>query len=188
MRTRPETELRTARLLIREPEARDADALVAGIGDFRVSQWLGRVPYPYSRRDAEDWIAYLIAANRDGREFGRLITLHDGRVIGGIGLHRLRDGTEPEEFGYWLGVPWWGRGYATEAAECVLRYGFDTLGASAVPSGVFVGNDASLRVQAKLGFEVVGSHRVMCVARQAEIMRTDTLLTRERFRAATTPH
>jgi RimJ/RimL family protein N-acetyltransferase len=184
MLRRPDPGIRTRRLLIREPEERDLDAVVAGIGDYRVSQWLGRVPYPYGRGDAESWLAQVTAGNAEGSQLAMLIE-HDGRVVGGMGLHGLDGYGRVEDFGYWIACPWWGAGIATEAAEAVLRFAFGPLGAARVPSGVFVGNGASLRLQEKLGFDVVGSRPVMCLARGTEVMRTDTLLTRERFLAAT---
>ena len=76
------------------------------------------------------------------------------------------------ELGYWIGVPYWGRGYATEAAHAAVAYGFDELGLSAIWAGYYEGNERSHRVQEKLGFEfryrrecdveLLGERRVEC--------------------------
>ena len=105
-------------------------------------------------------------------------------MIGGIGLTGL---DAEREFGYWLGSAHWGQGLATEAANAFLAYCFERLGAETIRSGVFVGNDASLRVQEKLGFVRTGRRTVHCLARAADMEHIDTILTRERFAVATAP-
>ena len=56
------------------------------------------------------------------------------------------------ELGYWLGQPFWGRGYMPEAAKELLRHGFEDLGMEVVWCGFYDGNQKSKRVQEKLGF------------------------------------
>jgi RimJ/RimL family protein N-acetyltransferase len=74
----------------------------------------------------------------------------DGSLIGAIGLvgaaHHKR-----AELGYWIGVPFWGQGYASQAALAVVAFARDVLNAKRLESGVFVGNDASRRVLLKCG-------------------------------------
>ena len=78
-------------------------------------------------------------------------------TIGSIEL-KLNDHTDMTdkddecELGYWLGKPFWGRGYMTEAAEEILRYGFENLNMSVIWCGYYDGNNKSKRVQEKLGF------------------------------------
>jgi len=170
-------EIATERLVLRPVRQEDLDAIVASIGDFAVSGMLARVPYPYSRRDAESFFAATREAA--GRNIA-LTILDDGGVVGGLGLTGLR--TE-REFGYWLAKPAWGKGYATEAGRGFLAYLFGEAGLDIVRSGVFHDNPASLRVQAKLGFERIGTHMVRCLARGRDIEHIDTILTRERFTA-----
>lgn len=189
--TRPETALhtagrngwppviRTARLTLRAPAARDIDAIVAGIGDIDVARMLARVPHPYGRADAESFIAFAAAEHAAGTSLHLMIE-RDGIVIGGLGLQGRPP--VPAEFGYWLRRSQWGLGLATEAGRAFLAYAFDTLGCERVPSGVFAGNAASLRVQDKLGFTVIGEGDGRCLARNATMRRIETLLTRERFR------
>ena len=103
-----------------------------------------------------------------------------GGVIGGLGLTGLRS---EREFGYWLAKPAWGKGYATEAGRAFLAFLFDEAGLDIVRSGVFHDNPASLRVQAKLGFERIRMRMVRCLARGKDIEHIDTILTRDRHRA-----
>ena len=105
------------------------------------------------------------------------VILAEGEVAG---VMSLEGGLSPI-FGYWLAVPHWGRGYATEAARAVLRYAFEAAGLRIARSGVFVDNCPSLHVQEKLGFVPLGVSRVRCLARGASVPHIDTALSRERF-------
>jgi RimJ/RimL family protein N-acetyltransferase len=104
------------------------------------------------------------------------------RLVGGVGLHPDGDG---HEIGYWIARPYWGLGFATEAAEALLRAGRETLKLGRIRSGHFVDNPASGRVLRKLGFRHSG--RVMkrpCVARGAAV---DCLLYEEAAHADCDP-
>lgn len=169
-------EIRTGRLRLRPPAAADRDAVVAAIGHWDVARWLARVPHPYAAADAEAFIAASAARRAAGRELALLVLDGDG-LAGCIGLDQL--GPEPE-LGYWITPDRWGRGYATEAAAAAITLAFDRLGADRIRSGVFAGNDASLAVQRKLGFEITGRSRVFCLARGEELDHIDTVLARAR--------
>jgi RimJ/RimL family protein N-acetyltransferase len=129
--------IQTKRLVLRPHRAGDASAVVALIGNRNVARWLPRVPHPYTKADAQAFFA------RDrGRDEALAITL-DGILIGGCGIG--------EELGYWLGEPYWGHGYASEAACALIDRYFDRTQAPLM-SGHRVGNAASRRVLEKLGF------------------------------------
>ena len=87
------------------------------LGDFDVSRMLARVPHPYSEEDAEDFLArepgdeQVYAIERKG----------DGLFLGTIGFNPA----EGYEFGYWLGKPFWGLGYATEALKAAQQLADD---------------------------------------------------------------
>jgi RimJ/RimL family protein N-acetyltransferase len=168
----------TERLVLRPPEAADADSIVEGIGDLAVSRMLAKVPHPYVRADAEWWLAHVAEAHAAGKSIHFAITLGD-RLVGVISLENFRTGGH---FGYWLARPYWGRGYATEAATAFLRHAFETVGVERIDSCVFADNPASLRVQEKLGFRRVGTHRATSLARGSEVDDIDTVLERARFR------
>ena len=172
--------IETRRLTLRPLHESDLDDIVAGIGDFAVSRMLARVPHPYGRLDAENFLRKATRNALAGTSFF-LIVEHQGRLAGAIGV-----GAMPYicEFGYWLGRAHWGHGFATEAARAILAYGFDVLRLSLVRSGVFVDNPASLRVQQKLGFRRIGVGIKRSLARNSEVAHIDTVLTPARFRDA----
>lgn len=78
-------------------------------------------------------------------------------VIGNISL-TFKDASnfakkeDEAEVGYWLGVPFWNKGYTSEAVKCIITYAFEELGCTKLYSGHFDGNEASYRVQKKCGF------------------------------------
>ena len=77
------------------------------------------------------------------------------KVIGSISLHfhsDLADADDEAELGYWLGVPYWGKGLMTEAGRRIVQHGFEDLGLRQIWAGYYDGNDRSKRVQEKLGF------------------------------------
>ncbi|MCC6982041.1 MAG: GNAT family N-acetyltransferase [Bauldia sp.] len=175
--SRIELELRGARLTLRAPRLADAEAIVEGIGAFAVSRMLAMVPHPYRRSDAESWIYRSLREVAAGEAL-HFVILAEGKVAGVVSLAR---GWPAPNFGYWLAIPYWGRGYATEAGRLVLRHGFERAGLRLVRSGVFADNPASLHVQEKLGFVALGVSRVWCLACGARVPHIDTALSRERF-------
>jgi RimJ/RimL family protein N-acetyltransferase len=173
--------IETRRLLLRPPRPADIDALVAAIGDLRVSRTLGRVPHPYTRADGESFVAAVRRNARGGKSLN-LSIFHEGRLIGGIGIGNLPGYCE---FGYWLAYEAWGKGFATEAGRAVLAYAFDVLGLDLIRSGILAGNVASMRVQTKLGLRRVGISRRHALARDEMVDHIDTILPRARFKATT---
>jgi RimJ/RimL family protein N-acetyltransferase len=132
------------------PQPEDAAAVAALINDRRIAENLARVPHPYTLADAEAFIA--AAPSREAASF--LVTLHDGTLVGGCGIGRLR--SDGPEIGYWYGVPYWGRGHATEAARALLDHAFGQLGYDLLHAGARVTNPASRRVLEKCGYEWTG--------------------------------
>lgn len=157
--------LETERLVLRAPQLEDAKAVAALANDRRIAENTRRIPHPYRESDAEDFITGVNIAGGD-RVF--LITL-DGEPIGGCGLS-LIDGPAPE-LGYWLGVPYWGQGYATEAVRAVIDHAFLDLDHEALQAGARVTNPASRRVLEKCGFQWtgVGLCRIRAIASSAPI-------------------
>lgn len=147
--------LETARLRLRPYTEADLAELVPLIGAREVAATTLRIPHPYTERDAQDFFALL----QGTRKIWLAITLRgDGRQIGGIGL-TLDDQHQHAELGYWLGVPYWGNGYATEAARAMLNYGFETLQLHRIFASHFKPNAASGRILVKLGMHHEGCQR-----------------------------
>jgi RimJ/RimL family protein N-acetyltransferase len=141
--------LKTERLVLRAPSISDVSAMVALAGNRRVAENTARIPHPYIAADAEGLLASI---NQKASEMVFAIEL-DGALIGMSGLDPRTDGAE---LGYWLGVPFWGCGYATEAVRAVIDYAFSELGREVLHSGARVSNPASRRVLEKCGFQWTG--------------------------------
>ena len=143
---------RTPRLLLRPGFPEDAAALAMAIGDKAIVRNLAVVPWPYTLRDAEAFLA----TPRDPILPSLLIFERTGeapQLVGSCGLARRSSGAV--EMGYWVARPYWGRGYATEACEALV----DIARALRLPSiegSHFIDNPASGRVLEKLGFEPTG--------------------------------
>ena len=143
---------RTPRLLLRPGFPEDAPALAGAIADRAIARNLAVVPWPYTLRHAE---AYL-ASPRDPILPSLLIferTEGEPRLVGSCGLGRRPSGAV--EMGYWIGRPHWGRGFATEAGLALVDIG-RTLGLARLEASHFIDNPASGRVLEKLGFESTG--------------------------------
>jgi RimJ/RimL family protein N-acetyltransferase len=140
--------LATARLRLRTPQREDAPAIAALANDRRIAENTARIPHPYTLADAEGFLGYL---GESETEIAFAITLADGTLIGISGL-RTRQRKTPE-VGYWLGAPFWGHGYATEAARALIDHAFEQLGFERLEAGARVSNPASRRVLEKCGFQ-----------------------------------
>jgi RimJ/RimL family protein N-acetyltransferase len=141
--------LETARLTLRAPCREDAQAIALLAGDRRIAVNTARIPHPYGVGHAEEFIA---AVNKRDGEACFLLML-GGRLIGACGIDPRAEGPE---LGYWLGVPYWGQGYATEAVRAVVDYAFGDLGHEALQAGARVNNPASRRVLEKCAFQWTG--------------------------------
>jgi RimJ/RimL family protein N-acetyltransferase len=169
--------LETRRLILRQPRPEDAPRTARLLNNFAVSGKLSRVPYPYKLSDAEWWISRW-RADKPAGETNFFIELPGEGLIGNCGLHP-ESGTTV--IGYYLGEPYWNRGFMSEAAAAVIAWYFDVTGAAQVGSGAFAFNKASLAVQKKLGFTEIGTSTLHCLARQEDLRHIDTRLTRARW-------
>ena len=139
---------RSERLFLRPAFPEDCGAILAGIGEESIVRNLGRAPWPYTMDDARSFAALP----QDQRLPHFLVTVPGTGVIGSAGMGEHEG--EPE-LGYWIARDHWGRGYATEAADAVLRIA-RTLGHRRVVAGHFTDNPASGKVLRKLGFVPTG--------------------------------
>src|SRR5690606_24718876 len=116
--------------------------------------------HPYSEALAQQWISDLAEGERV------LGIVYQRALVGICGY--MPDG-DAAEIGYWIGKPWWGRGFAAEAASALIDYCFREAGFERLTCGHFVDNPASGRVIAKLGFRFTGTDHVWCEARQTTV-------------------
>lgn len=142
--------LETERLILRPWDAADAEECYKYAKDPRVGPsagWPTHTDPEHSRRVILDVLS--------APETFAIVLKETGLPIGSIGLHRndLAQKADEMELGYWLGVPYWGRGLTTEAAREMLRHAFEDLKLERVWCGYYEGNLRSKRVQEKLGFK-----------------------------------
>jgi RimJ/RimL family protein N-acetyltransferase/DNA-binding transcriptional MerR regulator len=128
-------------------------------GEHGVAATMLNIPHPYPAAASEAWIGRHEGAweQGEGVEFA-VERLDDAVLLGAIGL-RIAPEHARAELGYWIGVPYWGRGYATEAARAMLNLAFDELGLNRVFAYHFTSNPASGRVLQKIGMLLEGTRR-----------------------------
>ena len=153
--------IETERLVLKKLVDTDKERLVSLIGDFMVSKTLSNVPYPYTLNDADEWLKIV-----DNEEFNLNIFLNDD-LIGGIGLTPAED--DFYELGYWLGVEYWGQGYATESVMELLNYAKSNTPCEKFKANVFKENVASAKVLEKNGFKRVEDREVFSISRQENV-------------------
>jgi RimJ/RimL family protein N-acetyltransferase len=139
--------IETKRLVLRAPMRGDVPDLVKLADNRNIAAVLSRLPSPYTRADA---IAFIEIFSQRADERPYAITLDD-RFIGVIGF-TYRQG-EPPELGYWLGEPYWGKGYMSEAVKALLDTAFATHQYPQIGSRALSTNAASLNVLEKAGFK-----------------------------------
>jgi RimJ/RimL family protein N-acetyltransferase len=150
--------LTTARLRLRPFMGNDAAAVTHYAGARDVAATTANIPHPYLDGMAADWIGRHEAWWTAREQIVFAIETESEPVIGAIGLV-LAAADRRAELGYWIGVPFWRRGYATEAARAVVAFGFEQLGLDRIHAIHFADNPASGRVLAKAGFTVEGRLR-----------------------------
>lgn len=142
--------LKTARLVLRPFELADVPRVQELASAREVALNTLSIPHPYPAGAAEQWIA--------SHDRETTFAIDDGELVGACGLVVKRD-DDVAEIGYWIGVPYWGRGYATEAAAAVIRYGFEQLNLNRIYAAHFARNPQSGNVLRKLGMRHEGTLR-----------------------------
>jgi [ribosomal protein S5]-alanine N-acetyltransferase len=152
--------LTTERLLLRPLTLEDAPVVQELAGRREIADTTISIPHPYSEQQARNWISGHIeaCAQLKGVVFGVELA-HTNQLIGTIGLREIDQEHLQAEMGFWIGTDWWGKGYATEAAKRVIRFGFEELGLNRIYAHHMVRNPASGRVLEKSGMRDEGLFR-----------------------------
>jgi RimJ/RimL family protein N-acetyltransferase len=153
----PQPILTTDRLTLRPFAPADAPAVERMAGAFEVADTTLTIPHPYPTGGGALWIATHAPSWEVGELATYAVTI-TGELVGAISLtfavaHRRA------ELGYWIGVPFWGRGLATEAAHAVIAMGFERLDLNRIQAMHLTRNPASGRVMQKAGMALEGVHR-----------------------------
>lgn len=157
--------IETAHLLLRPFTLADAPDVQRLAGHRDIASTTLNVPHPYEDGIAEQWISGHQECRERGESVDWAITLRtSGALIGAISLLDISRRHASAELGYWIGRPYWGQGYCTEAARAVVDYGFRVLGLNRIHASHFTRNPASGRVLQKIGMTHEG-HRRQAVER-----------------------
>ena len=148
-------QIETTRLKLRPYTEDDIPDLVPLVGARAVAAMTLRIAHPYTEQNARDFIA---KTRDDGEIRLAIILASNGRMCGGVGL-RPEVAHQRAELGYWIGVPYWGNGYATEAAKAMVHYGFETRKLHRIAATHAKQNAASGRILVKLGMRHEGCLR-----------------------------
>jgi [ribosomal protein S5]-alanine N-acetyltransferase len=147
------------RLVLRPFTPADAPEVQRLAGDRAIADTTASMPHPYLDGMAEQWISGHEAEFDSGRGLTLAVTQKsDGALVGAISLMGMSAGHQAE-MGYWIGTPYWNRGYCTEAARILLRFAFGELGLIRVHACHFARNPSSGRVMQKLGMQHEGTRR-----------------------------
>jgi RimJ/RimL family protein N-acetyltransferase len=171
--------LETERLWLRWPRLSDAETFARLAGEPEVSSQTANIPHPYNLRDAEQFIRRTRAENESGQ--GLVLALafkrQPNEPIGVIGAHGASF-RGAAHLGYWLGREFWGQGLMTEAGRAFVDMIFGVSSLSEIVCDALPGNDASRRVQEKLGFLSLGEIEIDAPARGGRVRVERTRLTR----------
>ena len=163
--------LRSNRIVLRPLREDDALRIQSLVNDFDVVRWMSRIPHPYTVDDARYFIDRIAPL-----EISWVIDVTGEGLVGISGFAFKSEGTDVE-LGYWLGQPYWGFGYATEAARRMLDHAWSS-GTQRILSGCFDGNVRSQHVLEKCGFRVVGNSTRFNLARDIDLPHIDMIIER----------
>ena len=152
--------IKTERLILRPFELSDASDVQRYAGDYDIARTVANIPYPYEDGMAEEWINSHAEKFEENNELTLAITHKQKKyLIGAIGLVRIAAEHQHAEMGYWIGKPFWGNGYCSEAARALLDFSFNSLKLNRVFAFHFAHNPASGRVLQKIGMTHEGRLR-----------------------------
>lgn len=151
--------LESPRLLLRPFVMDDAARVCELAGEEKLARKLLAIPYPYKIEMAEEWISqHPQNIERQRAHDLAIIDKSNMEVIGAIGLlFELKH--QRADLGYWVGLPYWGQGFCTEAAKLMLKLAFVQYGCNKVQASCFQSNPASASVLQKIGMKKEGLKR-----------------------------
>lgn len=152
-----DVKLETERLLLRPLTTEDAPTVARLAGRREIADTTISIPHPYTESQAQEWIEKHAKQSNPIEQIVFGVTIKpDGQLIGTIGLRDIDHEHCQAEMGLWIGVDWWGNGFATEAAHAVIRHGFEGLKLNRIYAHHMVRNPVSGRVLEKIGMKREG--------------------------------
>jgi len=147
--------IETERLVLRQFNLDDAPEVQRLAGNRAIADTTLNIPFPYEDGMAEEWIGTHEEQFKDGKGVTFAVILSDSsQLVGAIGITNKEH--DRGEMGYWIGQPYWNQGYATEAAQAIITYGFGELTLNKISAAHLVRNPASGRVMEKAGMGYEG--------------------------------
>ncbi|KEQ17927.1 hypothetical protein GZ78_09900 [Endozoicomonas numazuensis] len=141
----------TDRLHLRAFTLEDAQQVKTLAGEEQVARLTENIPHPYPDGLAEKWISSHEDLRENDSAFVYAITLKSsGELLGAIGLNNASHTNA--ELGYWLGLPYWGQGYCTEAGQALIQHAFGQLPFNQIKARTLTKNKKSEQVLFRLGF------------------------------------
>lgn len=144
-------ELKGIKVKLKPLDENDAEAIYKHLQDFEIHKNLRQLPFPYTLRDAKEFIIHS-HNGREGEEefvFGAF-DLKTKKLVGTISAIKIDDSTF--EIGYWIGSVFRGKGFASEMIRLLIDVCFDKAKISKLIANVFEDNHSSIRVLEKNGF------------------------------------
>lgn len=144
---------------LRKWRMEDAKALAKTISNKRVQDNLrDGIPYPYTVKDGEEFIASMLSADEDTTYAFAITT--GGRVVGSISVVWCGNiHFRTAELGYYIGEEYWGKGIGTDAIKQICRYIFEETDIIRIFAEPFSYNIPSCRALEKAGFQLEGTLR-----------------------------
>lgn len=154
--------IETERLILRQWNMNDIADIVEGLNNINVTKWLAGAPYPYTEKDAEDFVKKTI----DNNLYNFAIVLKsENKVIGGTQLTNISLANGTAGGGIWINENYQGYGYGTEAFGARIKYAFEVLGLRRLENGYFKENEKSHKMQLRFGYKDEGIRRKRFVSK-----------------------
>ena len=154
--------IETDRLILRQWNMNDIADMVEGLNNINVTKWLAGAPYPYTEKDAEDFVKKTI----DNNLYNFAIVLKsENKVIGGTQLTNISFANGTAGGGIWINENYQGYGYGSEAFGARIKYAFEVLGLRRLENGYFKENEKSHKMQLRFGYKDEGIRRKRFVSK-----------------------
>jgi RimJ/RimL family protein N-acetyltransferase len=172
--------IETERLVLRPLRDDDAMQIVSALDDFDICRNLARVPWPYHRSDALEFLEFVAGCDQRSR-FSAICKHEKTDTLIGIISYEWSDAKQNAELGYWLSQPHWGKGLMTEAAATMVNHAFIENRHEILVSCFHDDNPVSGKILSRVGFERVGACSNFSKAHGKEVPVTNMRLTREHW-------
>lgn len=157
-----DVKIESERLILRQWNMNDINDVVEGLNNINVTKWLASAPFPYTKKDAEDFIKKTI--DNDLYNFA-IVLKSENKVIGGTQLTNISIANGTAGGGIWINEKYQGYGYGTEAFGARIKYAFEVLGLRRLENGYFKENEKSHKMQLKFGYKDEGIRRQRFVSK-----------------------